>query len=124
MQEAAEELDIALLRVDRQSFTILGTTLVIVGNSVAVVFEHAKEDEQGADHHASAAFSRLTMDDNDRRLIILIPVFKSFTCVGCSVILLHLLQEQGCIHTESEDFLQIGHIVIQEGESTDGEWAH
>ena len=117
MQEAAEELDIALLRVDRKSFTILGTTCVIVGDRVDVSFEHAKEDEQGTDHHASTAFSRLTMDDNDRRLIILIPFFPSFTCVGRPVILLHLLQEQGCIHTESEDFLQIGHIVIQEGES-------
>ena len=32
MKEAAEELDIALLRVDRESLTILGTTCVIVGD--------------------------------------------------------------------------------------------
>ena len=32
MQEAAEELDIAFLRIDRQSLTILGTTLVVVGD--------------------------------------------------------------------------------------------
>ena len=83
-------------------------------------FEHAKEDEQGTDHHASAAFSRLAMDDNDRSLIILLP----FTLVCRLVILLHPLQEQSCIHTESEDFLKIGHIMIQEGESTDAKWAH
>ena len=59
------------------------------------------------------------MNNNDWCLFVLLR-----SLVGRLMILLHSLQEQGCIHTESEDFLQIGHIVIQEGESADWEWAH
>ena len=32
------------------------------------------------------------------------------------MVLLHSLQEKGCIHAESEYFLQVSHVVVQEGE--------
>ncbi len=90
-----------------------------MGDGVGVGLEHTQEDEQGADHHASSALACLAVDDNDGKLLIHV-IFEGIR----SVILLHSLQEQGRIHTKSEYFLQIGHIVVQERKSTDGEWAH
>ena len=46
VKEAAEKLDVALLRVDGQSLQVLGTRLIVVRNGLIVRLKHAKEHEQ------------------------------------------------------------------------------
>jgi hypothetical protein len=64
VQKATEELDVALLRVDCESFAVLGALLIVVCNSVVMSLEHTKVDQQGAYHHASATLASFAMDDN------------------------------------------------------------
>lgn len=68
VQEAAEEFYVAFLRVDRQSFAVLGARSVIVINSSRVGLENAQIDEERADHHSSSALASLTVD-NDHGLL-------------------------------------------------------
>lgn len=122
VQEATEELNVALLTIDREGFLVLGTLLIVMSDGLGVRLEHAQEDEKGADHHTRASLSRLTVYHNDWLLDIFnvhVPVIAQELQL---VILLHSLQEKGRIHAKGEHFLQICHVVIHEGELADGEW--
>ena len=116
VKEAAEKLDVALLRVDGQSLQVLGTRLIVVRDGLIVRLKHAKEHEQRANHHACAAFACLAMDDDDRLLclgLLHVALLLNF------VVLLHALQEESGVHAVSEHFLQVRHIMVQEWELAD-----
>ena len=128
VEEAAEELGVALLRVDSEGFAVFGALLIVMSNGFRMRLEHAEEDEERADHHACATLARLTVDHNDRLRREIFPLVINVKLVSFArllflllelVILLHSLQKEGCIHAESEDFLQIGDIVVEEGELAD-----
>ena len=44
VEEATEEFDISLLRVDGESLGVLGALSVVMADSFSVRLEHAKED--------------------------------------------------------------------------------
>ena len=119
VEEAAEELYVAALRSDRQRFFVLGSRLVVVVDGLFVGFKRAQEDKQGAYHHACATFSGLAVHDDDWLLDDLVSAV-----VVLLVVLLHSLQEEGSVQAESEHFLQIGDIVIEEGELARREGRH
>ena len=61
------------------------------------------------------------MDYNDRLLVKGVKV----TLIGISqlVVLLHFLKEEGCVQAEVEYLLEIGHVVVHEGELANRERA-
>ena len=88
--------------------------------------EHTEKDKERADHHARASLTRLAMHDNDRLLrklllFILKVILVLMDLVRKFVILFHSLQKERCIHAESEDFLQVSDVVIEEREFADRE---
>ncbi len=126
MQKAAKEFDVALLRVDGESFAIFGARSIVMRNCIVMGFKHAQVDQKRADHHACATLASLAMND-DHRLhsnrswwakILLFWILREL------VILFHPLQEQGSIHAKDVHFLQIGHIVVQKREFADREVSH
>ena len=130
VKEAAEELGVALLRVDSEGFAVFGALLIVVMNGFRMRLEHAEEDKERADHHACATLARLAVDHDDWLGWEIFALVINVKLVSCArifflllelVILLHSLQKECCIHAKSEDFLQIGDIVVEEGELADGE---
>ena len=88
--------------------------------------EHTEKDKKGADHHACTSLTRLAMHNNDWLLReLLLFVFKVILVlmdfVRKFVILFHSLQKKRCIQAESEDFLQVGDVVIEERKLADRE---
>ena len=76
VQEAAEELGVALLGVDGQRFLVDCTLRVVVSDGLRVRAEHAEEDEERADHHACAPLASLAMHNNHRllRQVCVVPL--------------------------------------------------
>lgn len=122
VQEATEEFDVALLRVDRQSLAVSCSHLVVVRNGLGVGFEHAQEDEKRGDHHACATLAGLAVD-HYHRLVVMLLADRIDTHVARRqlVVLLHTLEEQGCVHAKREHLLQVCHVVVKEGELANGE---
>ena len=119
VQEAAEELDVAPLGSNCERFAVLCARVIVVMDGLFVGLKHAQEDKQRADHHARATLACLAVHDNHWLIEGLINVVIVFL-----VVLLHSLQEEGSVQAESEHFLQIGDIVIQEGELACGKGRH
>lgn len=120
MQEAAEKLDVALLRVNCECLLVARPLFVVVVDRVFVRGEHAQEHEQGANHHACATLASLAVDHYHRlEMFHLALVLVDFLVQ--LVVLLHTLKEESRVHAERKYFLQVGDVVVEEGELADGE---
>ena len=126
VQEAAEELSITLLGVDGEGLAVDSTFEIVVSDGLSVGLEHTEKDKEGANHHACAPLTSLAMHDDNRLLwqlllFVLKVILVLMDLVRKFVVLFHSLQKERCIHAESEDFLQVGDVVVEERELADRE---